>query len=195
MFSRVAIFILYIHFTNAQQHSTLSAKFLSARCQSFDPTWLNVVMCRVKSYSRNSTVLNLVLNLVKKIEEPNDVTMELFIKSVTSFSPFWPATKFEFCSSMRNEGLMGKWVFFLVGFYRDSVPHLFRQCPFEVGILDLQNLTVDNNKQYPMSQWIPQATYKMRVSIAQKKKKVFQLDLQFDLKSSLDWSRWGPNGR
>lgn len=56
------------------------------------------------------------------------------------------------------------------------------------------NITVDNSKRYPLSQWIQEGIYKLKIVILQKKKEILQVDVQVDLKSGLDWSRWGVQG-
>lgn len=95
---------------------------------------------------------------------------------------------------MRNEGFFGQMIFFIIGFFRDSVPQLFQKCPFKVGLLDLRNITVDNTKEYPMSQWIPSGIFKLKFLISHKKTSLIQLEMQIDLHSALDWDRWGANG-
>lgn len=178
----------------AEEEKSIQIKFLSAKCQSFDQSWVKVLTCRVKPLSRNSTILNIEVDLLKQIGEPIYITLDISIRSSTRFTPVWPTTRFEFCSAMRNEGMFGKMIFFIIGFFRDSVPQLFQKCPFKVGYLDLRNITVDNSKKYPLDQWIPRGTYKLKILLTQDKTNIFSLDLQVELKSGLDWSQWGTIG-
>lgn len=175
------------------EEKSINVKFLSAKCQSLDQSWVKVLTCRVKSLSRNTTVLNIEVDLFRQVGEPILIALDISMRSTTRFTPIWPTTKFEFCSAMRNEGMFGKMIFFIIGFFRDSVPQLFQKCPFKVGYLDLRNITVDNSKKYPLDQWIPAGIYKLKMLLTQGKTNLFSLEIQVDLKSGLDWSQWGTN--
>lgn len=172
----------------AEEPSEIIVKFLSVKCQVFDPTWLKFNSCRVKSYSRNFTVLNLIIDLSKDLSEPLDVTIDILRKDSTKFSQIWPTIRSEYCSGFRN-GFSG-YTAFIVDTFRDSVPQLFQKCPFK-STLDYRNITVNNSRKYPMSQMVPSDVFRIKLKVHQSKIERFLIDLQIDIKSKLDWSRWG----
>lgn len=180
---------------NADESKLNSVKFLSAKCNVLEKTWIKMKTCRVKSLSRNLTVLNIEANLLKQLNEPIFITSGIYLKSSARvFNSVWPKTRYEFCSAMRNEGLFGQMIFFIIGFFRDSVPQLFQKCPYRPGYFDFRNITVDNSKRYPLDKWIPEGTYKLKTKISHDKVDIFELELQSFIKSGLDWSKWGNQG-
>lgn len=180
-------------FIFAEEEKEMVMKFLSAKCQSFDPAWVKITLCRVKPYSRNLSALNLVVELTKDLSEPMDVTIDIFRKDVTRFSQFWPTVRYEYCSGRRNG--FGKFATFILDAFRKSVPQMFQLCPYNAGIHAWRNITMDNNRKYPLSQWIASNVFRLKLKVFQfKNVEKFLIDLQIDAKSELDWSRWGANG-
>lgn len=185
--------LLMAIFIFAEEEKEIVMKFLSAKCQAFDPTWVKITQCRVKPLNRNLSVFNLVIELTKDLGEPMDVTIDIFRKDVTRFSQFWPTVRYEYCSGRRNG--FGKFTTFILDAFRKSVPQMFQLCPYKAGLLDWRNITMDNSRKYPMSQLIASNIFRLKLKVFQLKNiETFLIDLQIDVKSGLDWSRWGANG-
>lgn len=85
---------------------------------------------------------------------------------------------------------------FLLDAFREFVPHLIQKCPYKkAGILDYRNITMNNSRKYPLSQMVPSDVFRIKLKVGQSKIVKFLTDLQIDIKSDLDWSRWwGANG-
>lgn len=186
----VIIFLQLIKSITTVEEKSMQIKLLSAKCHSFDQSRVKISLCRVKSLSRNLSVLNIEVDLPMPVEEPIFIATDLYVKSSTRFNPTWPTIRYEFCSAMRNEGLMGKMLHYIHGFFRDSVPQLFQKCPFKAGHLDLRNITVDNSRKFPLEQMLASNTFKIQILLTQGNQDIFKLDLQFDLKSKYEWNKW-----
>jgi hypothetical protein len=162
----------------------INFKFKSVRCKIMEPSYVKVNKCFVKPISRNISFLNLDYDILKIVRGPIFVEVELFLRYVTIFRPIYPKVKFDFCAVMRGDGVFEKFVYFIIGMFKDSVPQLFHKCPF-MGHLSLPNVTF-NVKSVPVDRLMPAGLYRCFLGIFQDKTYVTSVDIHIEISSKLD---------
>lgn len=161
--SVITLFINSIYSQN-DEIKKVGIKIKQIKCKVHSPEYLVLKYCFVKPYSRTVATANVGVDVLKKVRGPIDIRIGVFKKYITRWQEMYPTISFEYCAAMKNEGMMGMLVNYILSFFRDSVPQLFRTCPFPDGILDMKNISVTIDEM-PMSKMIPSGLYKVsRVS-------------------------------
>lgn len=104
----------------------------------------------------------------------------IFFRYGTIFREVINSGKREWCDIMSGKSsnpLMKA----IIGQLTDSVPHLFRKCPYE-GILDLKNITVNDGKSV---QAFPQGVYAVHVKGYRSNAETLTVKLNLEIKSPI----------
>jgi hypothetical protein len=163
----------------------VSFRFKSCRCKSLNESVVAVRYCRVKAYSRTVATLNIVIDILKTLRGPIWVETQIKYKFNVIYRQIYPTVKFEFCSIMKNKGGgMEKLVNFLISLFRESVPQLFHECPYKVGLLNMTNITVTENN-FPASKVVPSGMWKFILTMSLNTSKFYYEEFEVETKSSM----------
>lgn len=77
-----------------------TVKFTNVKCGSFDPSIVTIEQCRLHAVSRNKTILNIAINLLKPIKK-----LELHWQTKVwgnGYKPWLGEYKIDFCAYLRK---------------------------------------------------------------------------------------------
>lgn len=152
--------VLLMHLAEAQDKTWISVKLKSIKCKAIDEEYFKLRFCYAKPINRNLSFANVGVDILKPVNGPIDVTIEIWKKFITIFRDMYPPVTFEWCAAMRNDGIMGLLANFVLSFFRDSAPNLFHTCPYDVGFLEIRNINFAMS-DIPINRLIPTGLYKV----------------------------------
>jgi len=156
-------------------------RFQSIECRGNNSTAI-INYCYMKAISRKVVTLNVGVKLLKSLNKPVYVQVILNYRYGLIYREVINSKKQEWCDLM-DEKSKNVYIAHGISQIKASAPGLFHKCPYVMGDVDIQNLTVDDTKQ---SDIFPEGFYKTSLKVFHKgSEPIFALNLTSHIKSPI----------
>lgn len=190
MLSLLLIVIFISNFIDCKQPvqtEKIILKPKNIKCKGYNETLFQIKKCFIKPISRTNSSVNILVDLKQIFRGPIWLEVVFKYKFNIIMRQVYPTIKFDFCQAMKNEGLIERLVFFLIGLFREQVPQLFHECPFYAGELSMMNITIPekNLENIPMTHLVATGIYRTEITISIQSSKIMFVSGEAEIKTSV----------
>ena len=157
-------------------------RFKALKCES-NSSIVQIKFCYLKPVSRQVVTLNVGVKILVEINKPAYVQLVLNYRYGTIFRQVLDTHLIEWCGIMDGSATH-PWLALVIDQLKGTAPALFHKCPY-FGDLDVNNVTIDRQKNNQKSSMFPEGTYRGELSYAKDGIQIFKASLSFELKSAL----------